>query len=43
MDTVGVELKSGDSIPYLGRHLKVVKNGEAVDSVKLEWDRLLVN
>ena len=39
------KLKSGDSIPYLGRHLKVVQqhnHGTAV-SVRLERNRLLVN
>ncbi|PIX27218.1 MAG: M48 family peptidase [Chloroflexi bacterium CG_4_8_14_3_um_filter_45_15] len=39
------ELKSGDSIPYLGRNLKVVKeqnNGNA-NSVKLEQNKLLVS
>ena len=39
------KLKNGDSIPYLGRHLKVVeqyKPGKAV-SVRLEKNRLLVN
>ena len=39
------KLKSGDSIPYLGRHLKVVerhKPGTAV-SVRLEKNRLLVD
>jgi predicted metal-dependent hydrolase len=39
------KLKSGDFIPYLGRHLKVVEqhnHGKAV-SVRLEKKRLLVN
>ena len=39
------EVKSGDSIPYLGRHLKVVEQhnpGTAV-SVRLEKNRLLIN
>ena len=41
----GEKLKNGDSIPYLGRHLKVVEQhnpGTAV-SVRLEKNRLLVN
>ncbi len=39
------ELKSGDSISYLGRHLKVIKrsNPGKTDNVKLEKNRLLVN
>ncbi len=43
--TEGKELKSGDFIPYLGQHLKVVKrhNLRIADSVELERGRLLVN
>jgi len=39
------KLRSGDSIPYLGRHLKVVErhNPGTPVSVRLEKDRLLVN
>lgn len=39
------ELRSGDSIPFLGRQLKLVKlnNPKIADSVKLEENRLLVN
>ncbi len=39
------ELRSGDSIPYLGRHLKVVErhNPDTAVSVRLEKNRLLVN
>ena len=39
------KLKSGDSIPYLGRHLKVVErhNPSTPVSVRLEKNRLLVN
>jgi len=39
------ELKSGDSIPYLGRYLKIVTrhNPVTADSVRLEKNRLLVN
>ncbi len=39
------ELRSGDSIPYLGRYLKVVErhNTGKTASVKLEQNRLLVN
>ena len=43
--TKGKELKSGDFIPYLGRHLKVVTRHDpgTVDGVKLEKNRLLVD
>jgi hypothetical protein len=43
--TKGKELKSGDFIPYLGRHLKVVTRHDpgTVNGVKLEKNRLLVD
>ena len=43
--TKGKELKSGDFISYLGRHLKVVTRHDpgTVDGVKLEKNRLLVD
>jgi predicted metal-dependent hydrolase len=39
------ELRSGDTIPYLGRYLKVVKRQDhrKADGVKLEKDRLVVS
>lgn len=39
------ELRSGDSIPYLGRYLKVVErhNPDTAVSARLEKNRLLVN
>jgi predicted metal-dependent hydrolase len=43
--TTEKELKSGDIIPYLGRGLQVVRqqNHGNADSVRLEWDRLVVS
>ena len=39
------EIKNGDFIPYLGRHMKVVERHDPrmADSVKLEKNRLLLN
>lgn len=41
----GENLKSGDAIPYLGRELELVvrQNSSRADSLKLEWDRLVVS